>query len=182
MNDNLLEKYIALDISDLVKHRKDNRIAVTAIFSQQELSFKVRLELEKLTGTINQQSILLDKTKCNYGSYRYWFLCPECKKRCKILYFKKELLCRKCAGLTYASQQRTKTECYYYYRKAIDLATTLDTEYEEQKDFFQHPYRFPEKPAGMRYKTYLIKRKEFNELVDKGNKVWLAYVKYRYTN
>jgi len=50
-------------------------------------------------------SILLTTAKCNYGGLRYWFLCPGCGKRYACLYSGGSyFLCRRCHGLTYASQ------------------------------------------------------------------------------
>jgi len=50
-------------------------------------------------------SILLTTAKCNYGGLRYLFLCPGCGKRYACLYSGGSyFLCRRCHGLTYASQ------------------------------------------------------------------------------
>ena len=48
-------------------------------------------------------------TPCFYGGRRYWFLCPACKQRCRILYAAPDCLvfgCRLCHNLTYPSQQQ----------------------------------------------------------------------------
>ena len=51
-----------------------------------------------------EQIICLDKTICNYGGYRKWFLCPQCQKRVALLYGAgKYFLCRHCYSLTYDS-------------------------------------------------------------------------------
>ncbi len=53
-----------------------------------------------------KQIIPFERTPCNYGGFRTWFLCPECQKRVVLLYgVEKLFLCRHCYGLTYASQQ-----------------------------------------------------------------------------
>jgi len=55
----------------------------------------------------------LDKTPCNYGGMRWWFLCPNCSHRCRILYLppgRDYFLCRICHNLTYTSQQVGKTK------------------------------------------------------------------------
>ena len=60
-----------------------------------------------------ETKILLEKTKCYFGGFRSWFLCPFCNKRVAKLYFKnEEFACRNCHQLTYTSCQsrRTKTE------------------------------------------------------------------------
>ncbi len=55
--------------------------------------------------------ILLLKTKCYFGGFRYWFECPIyrnkklCKRRIRILYRKDDSWgCRRCHNLTYSSQ------------------------------------------------------------------------------
>lgn len=50
-------------------------------------------------------AILLVTAPCNYGGVRYWFKCPGCGKRYACLYSGGSyFLCRRCHGLTYASQ------------------------------------------------------------------------------
>ena len=53
-----------------------------------------------------EEHIPFDRTPCNYGGYRKWFLCPHCRKRVAVLYGAgKHFLCRHCYNLTYASQR-----------------------------------------------------------------------------
>lgn len=48
-------------------------------------------------------------TRCNYGSRRYWFLCPRCRGRCAVLYVDwGELTCRLCSRLCYRSQRKVR--------------------------------------------------------------------------
>ena len=49
----------------------------------------------------------VDRTRCHFGGERAWFVCPqpECGRRVAILYLNPEIACRKCLGLTYASQR-----------------------------------------------------------------------------
>jgi len=50
----------------------------------------------------------LDTTKCYFGGHRYWFLCPNCNRRCAKLYLptgQTYFACRICYNLTYRSQQ-----------------------------------------------------------------------------
>lgn len=50
--------------------------------------------------------ILLEKTPCNYGGVRFWFLCPHCGRRMRKLhlYGVRKFLCRVCLNLSYASR------------------------------------------------------------------------------
>ena len=53
-----------------------------------------------------KQAVYFDRTPCNYGGHRAWFLCPNCWKRVAVLYGAgKYFLCRHCYNLAYASQQ-----------------------------------------------------------------------------
>lgn len=53
-----------------------------------------------------EQTVFFDKTPCNFGGYRYWFLCPRCSRRVAVLYGAgKYFLCRHCYNLCYSSQQ-----------------------------------------------------------------------------
>lgn len=54
----------------------------------------------------------LDNTPCHYGGKRWWFRCPECGRRCRVLYIPPNegvFSCRKCHNLTYESQQEGKS-------------------------------------------------------------------------
>lgn len=58
-----------------------------------------------------EQAISFDRTSCNYGGYRTWFLCPRCWKRVAILYGAgKYFLCRHCYDFTYSSQQESRSD------------------------------------------------------------------------
>jgi hypothetical protein len=57
--------------------------------------------------------IPISKQPCNYGGFRYFFLCPRCEKRMRILYFKDGgFLCRKCMSLGYITQRLRPTMRY----------------------------------------------------------------------
>lgn len=50
-------------------------------------------------------SARLVSTPCNFGGWRYWFLCPICERRVGILYLKEyNIECRICANIGYESQ------------------------------------------------------------------------------
>jgi hypothetical protein len=58
-----------------------------------------------------EQLVRIDRTPCNFGGYRKWFLCPRCGKRvgviyCVIGYF----WCRTCNNLAYISQFLSKED------------------------------------------------------------------------
>lgn len=60
-----------------------------------------------------QYSIQLTKTACNYGHYRYWWLCPKCSKRVSVLYCAGSYVCRHCIGANYHSQLQQPVDRIY---------------------------------------------------------------------
>ena len=51
--------------------------------------------------------VRLDRTPCNYGGARVWFLCPSCSRRVALIYGGKVFACRHCHRLAYDSQRET---------------------------------------------------------------------------
>lgn len=53
--------------------------------------------------------INLQRISCNFGGFRYWFICPGCFRRVvSIYFFEGRFLCRHCHSLKYISQLLTK--------------------------------------------------------------------------
>lgn len=99
-----------------------------------------------------EQVIFLDRTSCNYGGLRQWFLCPQCSKRVVVLYgagiyFR----CRHCYGLTYSSQQEGKPDRLM--RKARKIRERLGGSIN-----LMEPILF--KPKNMHQKTFDRLRRE----------------------
>ena len=93
-----------------------------------------------------EQHILLDRTPCNYGGYRFWFLCPHCYRRVAVLYGAgKYFLCRHCHGLTYSSQQENLADRLM--RKSRKIRKRLGG----GNNLFAP---FPFKPKNMHWETY----------------------------
>lgn len=61
-------------------------------------------------------NIPVEKQPCNYGGFRYFFKCPLCQGRMRMLYFAQNsvFLCRKCLNLSYESQCRRPAMRYAY--------------------------------------------------------------------
>jgi hypothetical protein len=92
------------------------------------------------------EPIKLDRTPCNFGGNRYWFLCPGCNKRIAVLYGSgPRFLCQPCSGVVYAS----KNESYIdrMMRKARKIRLRLGG-----IDDLTLP--IPDKPKFMHWKTY----------------------------
>jgi hypothetical protein len=88
----LVEDCQKLDISDLLRDYK-KKIKETILNSQLEI-------LDK--------DILITSSKTGNGGFRFWFICPKCKRRAGVLLkhpFKKDLGCRVCLKLKYKSSK-----------------------------------------------------------------------------
>ena len=58
-------------------------------------------------------NVYVESTPCNYGGQRWWFLCPACHRRCRVLYLAPGSVyfaCRICHNLTYTSQQEGRNK------------------------------------------------------------------------
>jgi hypothetical protein len=99
-----------------------------------------------------------DETICHYGGTRKWFLCPGqwCGRRVGVLYGEgKYFLCRHCYDLAYSSQNEDKAQRAS--RKSRKIIERLGGDpYDED---------YPDKPKGMRWKTYdrLIQEADYYE-------------------
>ena len=72
------------------------------------------LTLRKRTGSAKavecHNHVRLERTPCNYGGSRPWFLCPFCGRRVALLYLADTgyFACRRCRKLAYRSQRETE--------------------------------------------------------------------------
>jgi hypothetical protein len=58
--------------------------------------------------TASGYKVVLTTSKTHYGGERLWFRCPQCYKRCGILYqspIASRVVCRKCIGFFYRQQR-----------------------------------------------------------------------------
>ena len=75
--------------------------------------------------------VYLDSTPCNYGGKRWWFLCPKCHRRCRVLYLAPGFtyfICRICGNLSYESQQESKSK-WWAMRQGMVLYPKLQEKY-----------------------------------------------------
>jgi len=99
-----------------------------------------------------EQAISFDRTPCNYGGQRTWFLCPRCWRRVAVLYGAgKYFLCRHCYDLTYASQQEGRADRLM--RKARKIRERLGASNNLMESILF-------KPKNMHQKTFNRLRKE----------------------
>ncbi len=76
----------------------------------ENLGLSLQLTYSPVQGVELKQSIPITRTKPNFGGYRRWFECPDCARRCRILYLEDHFKCRRCAGLVYPSQSCWRSE------------------------------------------------------------------------
>jgi hypothetical protein len=110
-----------------------------------------------------EQAISFDRTPCNYGGFRTWFLCPRCWQRVAVLYGAgKYFLCRHCYGLTYTSRQESRADRLM--RKARKIRARLGV-----GDALSERILF--KPKNMHQKTFDRLREEAEQAEHLG---WIA--------
>jgi len=65
--------------------------------------------------------VLLARTRCHYGGYRYWFVCPRCEQRAGVIYIADTPGCRRCLKLRYPSQSESAVMRAWRRRGKVDL-------------------------------------------------------------
>lgn len=115
-----------------------------------------------------EQIIYFDRTPCNYGGHRKWFLCSRCSRRVALLYGAgKYCLCRHCYYLSYESQQESAPSRLLLKVQKIRKRLGGSSATGEI---------FPEKPKGMHWKTYWRLRDEAEKAEELG---WaIAFYKF----
>lgn len=155
----LTDEYLHLDIAafarsvDLTKFRAGSWQWKFSSGSEASITYIVSPErqgvnLQYTTGDKHYDYLVsVVTTQPNYGGARYWWLCPSCNKRVRILYGGKIFACRKCHNLTYETTQT-----------GGDRMTTIDNRlYNIRRKLGAkggiHD-QLPERPKGMHDKTY----------------------------
>lgn len=133
---------------------------------------KVEVQLRKdsfgwyliLTGNIDP--IIIQQTPCNYGGYREWLECPECKKRRGLLYRDNgKFKCRKCLELVYYTQKinyRGLEPVIRNMKKLDDLEDTPESRirfYKNNLTKRTERYKKLSYKVGLETKTFLSKLK-----------------------
>lgn len=97
--------------------------------------------------------VMIEKTPCNYGGTRPWWLCPRCGKRVAVLWGDSFYACRHCQQINYESTRTTESS------KSFERADKLRRRLgwcagvaNDQGD----------RPQGMHLKTYLRLLNELN--------------------
>ena len=90
----------------------------------------------------------LERTPCNYGGFRPWFLCPArgCGRRTATLFGGRIFACRRCYGLAYESQRQSPRD------RAADRAEKILKRL--RADDYTIFDSLPPRPKGMHRRTY----------------------------
>lgn len=97
-------------------------------------------------GEVITERIDIEWMPCNYGGARPWWSCPQCDRRCAIVYARGmwPFMCRLCADLTYETAQSDA------FTRAISK-----TNKRLARLGWEWGKPFPPKPKGMHWRTWM---------------------------
>ena len=138
------EGYLDCPKIGIIEWRKDDEVSSIGIESHiDEYHPYLRLLYTQTDDEGNKQhfdyKITLHRTPCNYGGWRYWFLCPlgtkgglPCGKISAVLYKAGDYFgCRRCHNLTYRCRKHNTNYSLNYWfrsRKAMEKLYELEQE------------------------------------------------------
>ena len=120
-------------------------------------------------------------TNIDGKSIRLYFLCPRCGKRVRYLY--KEhgtIICRKCVGLNYASQQKSgRDELIYKMRDIVENKLQYSYWMNESQDAYLPNLSYIPKPRYMRWEKYNELMRKYEQLKEEYWKLeWKSLSKF----
>ena len=98
-------------------------------------------------------------TETNFGGKRQWFLCPDCGRRCAIIYrvgIEPRWGCRLCPNGHYISEHMSPTD------RRLHASFKVRERLGQTKGGIL--VRFPAKPKGMHWRTYEKIRSEASKI------------------
>lgn len=182
MNYRTAEKHLRVDLKSIIElvkaHSNHCYMEYNEYYNGQKIMVFVEADLNQRYCKLNGKLMKLTTTPCNYGSIRYWFTCPVCGGRCRVIYWQGQYdywACRKCLKLVYRSQQATKSDFVFWYDKAIKVAHIIDSNFDaEPMDllFCSHLWwLFPDKPKYMKLVKYEHLRNQFCKYAENGQRL-----------
>ncbi len=117
--------------------------------------------------------VWLDRTPCNLGGERVWFLCPArgCRRRVALLYGGEIFACRHCHNLAYPSQRE------HGFQRMQRRADTIRC-----KLGWEHGDDFGAKPKGMHWRTFNRLVAELDNFEGCSNSGFIEYFGQRFGN
>lgn len=164
---------IRLTIEELTKPMKKDGVR-KASFKTDLLPFAV--DLDRLTMKVAGIKIALERIDGTRGGDRYFFLCPECGKRCRVLYSHIGLFwsCGACSGRMKKTLNRTKSRPSYFFGLALRECRKIVPDYIPPNWLC---LTFPERPKYMKRNKYYKHLQRFLNYSRKGNELWLGQLK-----
>lgn len=105
-------------------YENKSTVSIAALAGSLRLTFRVKSSGEDWQSVA--QDVEIDRTPCNYGGERPWFLCPRCGRRVSVLYGAKAFYCRACHLIAYQSQSESYSDrCF---RRANNLRQRMGGE------------------------------------------------------
>lgn len=118
-----------------------------------------------------RERLALEATPCHFGGQRWWVLCPVCWQRVAKLYCRPRdgrFVCRTCAGVAYRVTRMSERDRID--RRRLHLADRLGYPRHAPRDHI--PWRYLDRPAGMRPETFR-RLKDDGELLElRSNILW----------
>ncbi|WP_105116560.1 hypothetical protein [Streptococcus suis] len=122
---------------------------------------------------LGSNSFELSRIPGTKGGHRYFFLCPECRRRCRKLY-KRYLFyaCGNCQQVHKQTLNRSKTDCQYYWERALREARKVQPGWTPERGGYMFD-SFPSRPKRMKRDKYYKHYQRFLNYVRKGDSYWL---------
>lgn len=135
--------------------------------------YSLAIDLDNLFIVMGRESFELARIPGTKGGYRYFFLCPDCGRRCRKLY-KRYLYfsCGTCQQIHKQTLNRSKTDCQYYWECALREARKVEPGWTPKRGGYMFD-GFPSRPKRMRHTRYWKHYRRFMKYWNKGNSLWL---------
>lgn len=132
----------------------------------------LEVDLDNLYIKYGIELFTLERIPGTKGGYRYFFSCPQCGRRCRVMYKVHTLYaCGTCQDIHRDTLNRTKTDCQYYWERALREARKIQPNYTPKLGGYMFD-KFPKRPKRMRLSTYLKHWRKFMKYLDKGESHW----------
>jgi len=134
---------------------------------------KLEIDLDSLYITFGSNHFDLASIPGTKGGNRYFFLCPDCGRRCRLLY-KRYLYfsCGICLDIHKSTLNRSKTDCQYYWELALKEARKVEPGWSPKRGGYMFD-GFPERPKYMKRAKYYKHYQKFVNYTRKGDSFWL---------
>lgn len=134
---------------------------------------RLEIDLDNLEIDFGGESFELDRITGTKGGYRYFFLCPECGRRCRILYkLYLYYACGSCNKVYQHTLNRSKTDCQYYWELALREARKVEPNWSPERGGYMFD-GFPARPKFMKRQRYYKHYQKFVNYVHTGDSHWL---------